>query len=447
MPSWQSSKSTTRRAATLAGSAREPRSVYLHVPFCAQRCAYCSFHSTAIGDDPEVVEAYVDAVSRAARRWAEHGLLDEVVSVYIGGGTPTALGHRLPDLVRAILGSVILVHGAEVTVEANPETATPDLLARLCAEGANRLSVGVQSLDEPVLRALGRRHSPREVLDAVSHATGSGLDVSVDLMCGAPAQTLGSWRRTLRDVVALGADHVSVYPLSVEEGTPLAAAVARGSIELPDEDLVAEMMELAEELLSSAGVPRYEVASYARPGHECRHNIGYWTGRPYVGIGPSAASMLPATPTVVEAMREWGATQHEIGDSSGRVTGAEVRDGEVGRLRFTVTADTRAFIECPTAAPGEVEFLSRSDADVEDAMLGLRLTEGITDALVDRAGVRESLERLSEAGLVERAEGRWRTTRVGWLLGNDVFEAVWSSRHRDYTGGCPLRREVAWHSL
>ena len=409
MRSWPFSKSMSEWEAASRTDATLPVSLYLHVPFCVSRCAYCAFHSAPLPPDGDVRARFVEAVGHAARYWAALGLLDDVSSVYVGGGTPTALGDALCGALRALLGPAVVAPTAEVTIETNPETTTRELVGRVRSEGVNRISVGVQSLDEAVLRALGRRHSPAQAAEAVGYAKDAAASVSVDLMCGAPAQSLTSWEATLKGVIRLGVDHVSVYPLSVEEGTPLAMAVRERGTATPDDEATAEMMELAEGLLAASGLRRYEVASYARPGHECEHNVGYWTGRPYIGIGPSAASMLPVQGRVSEA----------------------VRCGDAARVRFTSPADTDAFLQRPAGPPIEVECLTHAEAAAEDVMLGLRRTAGISEALVAGPGTRQALERLTEAGLVERVDGRWRTTRSGWLLGNEVFEAVWNSRSRN----------------
>jgi oxygen-independent coproporphyrinogen-3 oxidase len=217
---------------------------------------------------------------------------------------------------------------------------------------------------------------------------------SVDLICGVPGQSHASWERTLAEAVATGAGHVSAYALTVEEGTPLARSVATGRVAAPDPDVAAEMMLRAEETFAAAGLARYEIANYARPGEAARHNVGYWTGVPYLGIGPSAASMVPA--------------------------------GAGGRERFVMNATLADFLERGWAAePDEREVLTAEEAAREDAMLGLRLSAGITDALVGRAGAIAALRELADAGLVRHESGRWRLTQRGWLLGNEVFERVW----------------------
>lgn len=396
-------------------------SLYVHVPFCVLKCAYCSFHSNPVSGEPGVGEHFSWAVGESVAHWAELGVLDDVVSVYIGGGTPTTLGAPLVTLVESIASTCRLAPGAEITVETNPDTTEPALTERLVHAGVNRFSVGVQSFDDEVLRTLGRCHSARSAARAVHDLTSSGARVALDVMCGVPGQTSESWDRTLEHVLESGVGHVSVYPLTLEEGTPLAESVRAGTTGGLDDDLAAEMMERASAVLSAGGLERYEVASYARPGEESVHNRGYWTGRPYVGVGPASASMLPAdvfdSAISCEAWNDPGVAG--VGHTVGRVP-----EG-TARVRFVRAADTSGFLRRPVGPPDEVEYLSGTQAAAEDAMLGLRLAEGIPQSLAESAGALGALGDLARRGLVEQVEDRWRVTRTGWLLGNEVFEAVW----------------------
>jgi putative oxygen-independent coproporphyrinogen III oxidase len=393
-------------------------SLYVHVPFCASKCAYCDFCSLPV-TDVHWHEAFVDAALRETRHWRCWTLAD-VPTLYVGGGTPTILGEGLVRLVEG-LGAVVGLRGdAEVTVEANPDSVTPGLVAALAGAGVTRVSLGVQSFDDDVLRTLGRRHDAASAERAAGTLARSGLRFSVDVMCGIPGQTLASWRDTLECVVAIGAGHVSAYPLSVEEGTPLYVAVRRGELPPPDPDVAADMMLLAEDLLGASGLPRYEVASYARPGEESRHNIRYWTGGAYVGVGPSAASMLPAEEFArIATLERW----EPLGPDGAR----EREDSGAGRVRFVRTSDVEEYLGMPVAAPASVEYLSAEEAAREDVMLGLRLTRGVAAGQVGAAGLTPVLEGLAADGLVVSAGGSWRTTRRGWLLGNEVFGRVWNA--------------------
>lgn len=406
--------------ARAGGPAPLPVSLYVHVPFCVSKCAYCDFYSRPGG---ETLRApFIDAALFEAGHWSHYDLLDDVPTVYIGGGTPTILGDGLVRLVEGILQTAHVREGAEITVETNPETTDAGSVSGLIAAGVNRFSLGVQSFDDDVLRTLGRCHDASRAREAIGVLRGSGVGFSIDLICGVPGQTTESWEATLEEAVSCGARHLSVYPLSVEEGTPLHAAVAAGRIPEPDPDIAADMMLAAEVALTAAGMPRYEVASYAQPGHEARHNLVYWTGGAYLGVGPHAASMLPFE------------TYRDIAGAEGwELPSANSVDAV--RARFTREVTLEEYVRCPLASPGPVELLDASDTAREDAMLGLRTSCGISSQSVEAAGIEEVLAELAEQGLVEVSEtpdgdARWRTTEQGWLLGNRVFEAVWTSGRR-----------------
>lgn len=364
--------------------------LYVHVPFCLHKCAYCDFSSVAQADERSRA-AYLDAVRFHVDHWAARGAFEGAVpSLYFGGGTPTLLGDGLTQIVAWLFDRLDVAPGAEVTVETNPETTDPRLIAELVAAGVNRFSLGIQSFDEAALRYLDRSHDAATAEKAARVLADSGAPFSVDLICGIPGMSGEAWRETLHRAVATGASHMSVYPLTVEESTPLAAAIESRRREDTDPDQAAADMLEAARILDQSGFHRYEVANYARPGFEARHNIGYWTGVPYVGIGPSAAGMLP--------------------------------DGD-GRIRFTYP---RSLHEWLLAGPEgfETESLTAGEAAREDVMLRLRLTAGVASAQAESAGALPALEGLAARGLVERTGDAWRTTERGWLLGNEVFERV-----------------------
>jgi oxygen-independent coproporphyrinogen-3 oxidase len=387
-------------------------SLYLHVPFCAGKCAYCDFCSLPVTDE-RWHEAFVDGVLRETRHWRTHAL-DDVPTLYVGGGTPTVLGERLLTLLDGLRPVLGLRDDAEVTVEANPDSLTPEIVRKLAERGVTRVSLGVQSFDDAVLRTLGRRHDAASAQRAASILAGSGLRFSLDLMCAIPGQTEESWRDTLERAIATGAGHVSAYPLSVEEGTPLYVRVRRGELSAPDPDMAADMMLTAEDVLGEAGLARYEVASYARPGEESRHNLRYWTGGAYLGVGPSAASMLPAE----EFARVAEGERWEL---------RETPPHDAARARFTRSADVETYVYEPVAGPASIEYLTAEETAREDVMLGLRLTAGVLAERVEAARLSVVLESLAADSLVELADGLWRTTRRGWLLGNEVFGRVWNA--------------------
>lgn len=356
------------------------RALYLHIPFCRAKCLYCDFDSRAPTGCAleEAIGAYCEGLSAQVDAHGNAGELSEVETVYVGGGTPSLLGGRLVglvDLVRSYCEPV------EFTCEANPESFTLDLAQALRAAGVTRISLGVQSLNASELKAIGRIHSAEQAMLAVAQAKAAGFSTSCDVMCGLPGQTLDTFAETLRSLVTLNPDHVSVYPLQLEEGTPLARMEEAGEMEVPDEDFQAQCMDLAAEVLKEAGYERYEVASYAKPGHRCRHNIAYWTGKPYLGLGRSAASMLDVCKGECREARF--------------IARPDAQEGEGSRMRGE------------PLSPKEENLLSRSDA---------RSGEGLSSSPDERNGeslsarekglsLREESLSVREDGLLLREEG------------------------------------------
>ncbi len=251
--------------------------VYVHVPFCARRCDYCAF--AAWDDRHELTDRYLAALRTQARREAVDA--PPVTSVFVGGGTPSMVPA---EGLLAVLAELPLADGAEVTVECNPDTVTPELVDAYAAGGVNRLSFGVQSMVPHVLASLGRAHDPDNVRRCVELARGAGLTFNLDVIYGAAGETLVDWRHTLEGILELEPPHVSAYGLTVEPGTPLADDPSRH----PDDDLQADEYELADDLLSAAGLHWYEVSNWALPGHECRHNQLYWSQGEYLALGCAA---------------------------------------------------------------------------------------------------------------------------------------------------------------
>lgn len=389
------------------------QALYVHVPFCHAKCLYCDFDSRPCRD-ASAYDVYAETAVSRIGRLADAGILDACATAYIGGGTPTVLGDRLVRIVSAIRDA--MPHLVELTCEANPESLTSDLAYELRRAGATRLSVGVQSFADDELRALGRLHDARRAYDAVSWGIDAGLAVSVDLMCGTPGQTRESWCRSLRRAIESGAGHVSVYPLTIEEGTPFWSRVERGELAEPDGDLQAELMEDARTTLSAAGLEPYEVASYARADCACRHNIAYWTGVSYLGIGRSAASMLDR------------ATYDAL---AGPLRLPAVADA-AQRVRFVQVHD--AFIGPDGCADIDREELDAREAIGEDLMLGMRMTRGVGKDLLARACrvIGEHAVRTAVDEAVSRRLARWDAdagrlvpTHDGWLLGNELYGLFW----------------------
>ena len=356
-------------------SARNDRSqfgAYVHIPFCERRCDYCAF---ATWDDRfELVDRYVAGV----RREITSSGVGEVDTAFFGGGTPSLL---TPAQLASILSCLPLADGAEVTVECNPDTLSLDKLAGYRAAGVTRISLGVQSMVPHVLRALGRTHDPANVERAVTWIGEAGFTTfNMDLIYGSVGESADDWSRTLRDALALDPPHVSAYGLTVEPGTPLAADPRRH----PDDDMQADLYVLADDALRTAGLHSYEISNWARPGHECRHNLLYWSQSDYRGFGCAAHSH--------ESGRRWW----------------NVRTPE----RYL------ELVERGEPAIGGDEVLDDATRAFEAAELALRTRDGVPSSLLPV----DELE-----GLVEVRSDRAVLTRQGRLLANEVALKLRSS--------------------
>lgn len=402
--------------------------LYVHVPFCAQKCRYCDFDSRSFSpcDLDAALDAYFEQLYARLDAFGSAGALKQIRTVYVGGGTPSLAGERLVELARRIS---MLCKPVEFTCEANPESLTAELAATLAEAGVTRISLGVQTLDNTELAVIGRIHNAERALEAIAMVKDVGLDVSCDLMCGLPGQTMASWRYTLDSVLTAAPHHVSVYPLTLEEGTPLYRMACRDESLEPDEDFQAACMDVARERLSSAGYHPYEVASYALDGHECAHNIAYWTGQGYLGLGRSAAGMLDA---------------EDFNRLAGLFPDVPAR-GDAHRVRLVQRDDG--------ATAFEAEYLSHREAAAEDLMLACRMTRGVASDLLVRAScviptgeLAAACDRALELGLAAwvpdhveghagrvtskdviagRARARLAPTHLGWLDGNMLFELFW----------------------
>jgi oxygen-independent coproporphyrinogen III oxidase len=397
-----------------AGAA--PVGVYVHVPFCARRCPYCDFNTQAGRD--EIHLAYVRAVEREADSWCRALAGRTVTTLYVGGGTPTVLAaDLLTGLFAGIRASLRVAPGAEITCEANPGTVDGERFGALRDAGVNRLSMGAQSLDPVELAWLGRIHDASDVARAFHAARSAGFDqISLDLMFGLPGQSARTWARSLDGAIALGPDHLSLYGLTVEPGTPLGERVASGRQAAPDDDAAADRYEEAMALLAAAGYHHYEVSNWAlaTPGDDeggttpgrraARHNLRYWRNGEYVGLGAGAHSHLrSAGPGLPESAARWSNVRSP--------------DEYIARIVAGVpVVDARESID-PRTDMGET------------MMLGLRLVrEGVPHARFQalhgtdpRAVFGPELRELADRGLVEVDDVRTRLTRRGLMLGNQVF--------------------------
>lgn len=402
--------------------------LYVHVPFCAQKCRYCDFDSRSFASCElgAALDAYFEQLFARLDAFGKAGALDQISTVYVGGGTPSLAGERLVELARRISAWCAPV---EFTCEANPESLTAELATALAKVGVTRVSLGVQTLDNTELTAIGRIHDADRAFAAIATVKNAGLDVSCDLMCGLPGQTASSWKRTLDGVLAAAPHHVSVYPLTLEEGTPLYRMACRDESLEPDEDFQAACMDVARERLGAAGYHPYEVASYALDGHECAHNIAYWTGRGYLGLGRSAAGMLDA---------------EDFDRLAGLFPGVSSR-GDAFRVRLVQRDDV--------ATAFEAEYLPQREAAAEDLMLACRMTRGVASDLLIRVArvipadeLTAACDRVLELGLATwvpetlgvhegpftsadvvagHVRARLAPTHLGWLDGNVLFELFW----------------------
>ncbi len=384
----------------------EPLSLYVHIPFCASKCGYCDFNSYA--GQEHLIPAYSRAMVCEARLWRQTTAGRPLTTVFFGGGTPSLLPvDDLATIMDGLRAAFDVSPDAEVTLEANPGSVDQAYLRALLDLGFNRLSLGVQSFHDDELQALGRIHSAEDAREAVRDARAAGFgNVSLDLIFGLPEQGMEPWRGSVEEAVALAPEHLSLYALTVEEGTPLARDVAEGRTRAPDPDIQADQYEWARERLARAGFEHYEISNWARSGYRCRHNLGCWECREYLGLGAGAHSFLDGARVAnAEAPAEYLSLVEQAWEETGAGAGRTPMRQVVSREPLTPE-------------------LAMADALV----LGLRLVEGVsltgfrerfaTDAM-DAFG-----ERLAEPlahGLVETAGGRLRLTDRGRLLGNEVF--------------------------
>lgn len=372
--------------------------IYIHIPFCIRKCSYCDFNSYDIPDiaPPDYVELLLGEISSTATALAGQ----PAATLYFGGGTPSLLPPPgIARLIAAVSSSCGLTEDAEVTLEANPGTITLASLQGYLAAGVNRLSIGVQSLDDAELQLLGRIHSADEARAAIAMARRAGFrNIGIDLMHSLPGQSIAAWQSTLDETIAMRPEHISAYGLTAEEGTPFAAMVASGNMMLPEEDLAVAMFELSAERLQQAGYDHYEIANFALPGLRSRHNQVYWRREDYRGFGAGAHSFF-------------------------RSPGYGVRWENPAKLI------EYAAVAMGNSAPGKATAITRREAMAEFFFLGLRLTSGVdpgrfkeefgVDAEAAFPGV---IAAQIDRGLLVMADGMLRLTPRGLLLANRVME-------------------------
>jgi oxygen-independent coproporphyrinogen-3 oxidase len=362
--------------------------LYIHVPFCVSKCAYCDFFS--VPGRLELIDTYIDAVLAESLTYRGSSCR----TLYLGGGTPSLLGA---DGIRKLIGglrrTLNLTDLVEATIEVNPDSATVDLLKTAIAVGINRVSIGVQSLADSELKSVGRIHTAAQAIEAILHAGSAGFTgISADIIVGLPGQELKTLQAALESVVNLGVNHLSLYCLALEAGTPLAT---KPPDDLPSDDMQAELFCQASCFLKERGFIHYEISNFARPGYECQHNLNYWRGGEYIGLGPAAASHLH------------------------------------GR-RFKNRANLEAYLKCPTRLVEDMEELGAREKAAEEAMLRLRLlTEGIDiGELRNRFGAEntEALARRLDEMIENRRlildGSRYRLAPDRVLTSNPIFARV-----------------------
>lgn len=376
---------------------REPAGVYIHVPFCEKKCAYCDFYSL---ENHDRTADFLDAVGREAAGTAGIAAGMDIRTVYFGGGTPSVLPVAgLERILAAVHRSCTVRPDAEITIEVNPGTITRSYLQDLRSAGFNRLSIGVQSFDPQALAFLGRIHSADDARRAIADARAAGFrNLSIDLIYAVPGQADADWDATLDEAVRTGPEHISAYSLIVEEQTPLFTRVQQGLVRPHDDAHEAALYERTMAVLEDAGYEHYEVSNYARPGMHSRHNSAYWDHTSYIGLGPSAHSFLRPAPG--RPARRWSNVRSIGAYCDGAMTGGRTVDRE--------------------------EDLSAAELFEEGVFLGLR-SGGLDEAAVEAlsgirftARQRSTLAGLCETGLAERVGERVRLTRAGFMLCDEV---------------------------
>jgi putative oxygen-independent coproporphyrinogen III oxidase len=384
------SQTEANSMSSFPNAAPEPFGIYVHWPFCKAKCPYCDFNSHVRHGGVEEVR-FLDAYLTELRHFAGRAPDHTVSSVFFGGGTPSLMQPAtVAAILEAIAGHWVVDADAEITLEANPTSVEAENFAGYAAAGVNRLSLGVQALDDRSLKALGRQHTVDEALAALDLAKQSFGRVSFDLIYAREGQTLDDWREELTRALAHAADHLSLYQLTIEDGTPFAARHAAGTLRVPGGDTASAMYLLTQELCEAAGLPAYEISNHARPGSESRHNLVYWRGHDYAGIGAGAHS--------------------RITESGAKRALSTIKSPETWLAQ----------VEAEGHGLASDETLSAQEAAEEYLLMALRLAEGMDlarfAALGGHAIGETQLDGLEGDGLVARNGSRLVATRSGRLV-------------------------------
>jgi len=368
--------------------------LYIHIPFCISKCNYCSFNSYAGLESLQ--KRYVEAMLAECRKVITEGQLEALQTIFLGGGTPTLLSN---DLLSTLLTSITTIfkteRDCEFSIEANPGTLDQSKLQVLLDAGVNRLSIGVQSFADKELQAISRSHSAEDAKQAIAMAKTAGFkNISIDLMYGLPQQSAKSWKNNLETALSLNIQHLSLYQLTVEEGTPLETMLQNGKRHLPDEDTIADMDDITAALTKQQGLSQYEISNYAKYGFQCRHNINYWENNDFYGIGAGAVGYIRGT----------------------RIK--NINDPE----------QYCSLLETAQSVTLEKECLDKNSSFGETMIMGLRMNCGVSiQKLQDRYGLvpdqvyGKTLERLLANNLLEYSDGCLRLTTQGRQFANMVM--------------------------
>ena len=367
--------------------------LYLHIPFCVRKCAYCDFLSGP--SDDKIIEKYVEILIKEIKANDELAKEYVVTTIFLGGGTPSILsGEQMTRIFTALHETFDIVQDAEITTEANPGTVSEEKLSAYRKAGINRISFGLQSANNEDLKLLGRIHTYEEFLESFQMARTCGFDnINVDLISAIPKQNVDGWLLSLKKIVALNPEHISAYSLIIEEGTPFAKLYGEGTEGekvLPSEEEEREIYKQTEILLKEAGYERYEISNYAKPGAECRHNLGYWERKEYLGLGLGASSLIK------------NERFHNIEDLESYME----HGWELNEIRQ------------------DKEVLDETAQLEEYVFLGMRKMNGILmkDVLLERYG--DNIDRMEEQGLLEIKDGKMKLTRAGIDVSNYVFAEI-----------------------
>ena len=383
--------------------------LYVHIPFCQTKCSYCDFNTYERIEDQ--IPNYVTALTNEIKAWSDLLSQPVVHTIFLGGGTPSYLPvDNIKHILSTIHSSYKVYESAEITLECNPGDITLERASGWSDAKVNRVSMGVQSFNDGLLALLGRRHTAHEAKQAFHTLRKAGFNnQSLDLIYGLPHQSASQWSDTLNEAVALGPDHISLYSLQIEEGTPLAVDVKKGRYPIPDDDLAAEMYEEAQHKLRANGFTQYEISNWAKPGMKSQHNIIYWLNEPYLGVGAGAHSWLE------------GQRFFNLKSPTRYVTAMDNNHKEINQ-------DPIATMQTPFGPVEQVDVTTATIDIGETMMMGMRLNAGVSHKRFEkRFGTPldkifpKELNRLVALGLVEITAEGVRLTDKGRLLGNEVF--------------------------